>query len=275
MSLAVRILLAASAGTAFVQPALAQSNVSYICPSLNSGTGMLTVKVDTGCMTGMARYRDNDLKLVVDQNRALISVTGSINFHPIDSPAVIQDCRGARQFALSASGIEPRRYTVMFNGSHLGIADTLSESPSAACMYAVRHRRGSDIQHINQRSFHDWSDDPMHGWREWRGASVAALLAPIWEGHPDTTEGRPVVDLKIEKRIWNVRWPSRHKPWKSEPFVAVWITRHGLLDDSVSGDRFFAELRHDSTGWRIETLFGQNMCVRGEKAGQWTAGPCV
>lgn len=269
-----RIWIAAASGAMSAQSAAAQTNVSFICSALDRNSGELTVKVDTGCMTGMARYKDNDLELAVDQQRATIKVSGSIEYFPITSPIVTHDCAGATQISLSASGIEARRYSVNYNGEWLGVADLLESPQFDSCMNAVRRSSATEFKHVNRQSFDDWSDDPVHGWSEWRGENAFSLVSPLLSDHPETDEGRPQVDIRVEKRIWNMQWPHRDKLWKSEPFVAVWITRHGLLDDSISGDRYFAELRRDGDGWRIEELFGQHMCARGETAGQWTAERC-
>ena len=273
MSFGSRFRIAAAVAL-FAQPVSAQTNVSFICPILDQNSGELSVMVDTGCLTGMARYMGNDLQLLVDQQYATINVSGSISYHPINSLIVTHDCGGATQISLSAPRIEARRYSVNYNGKWLGVADLLQDSMPDSCMYAARRGGVSDYVQVNRRSFDNWSDDPILGWREWRGSDAFLLLSPLLSDHPETEEGRPEVNVRVEKRVWNLRWQGLDKPWKSEPFVAVWITRHGLLDDSISGDRYFAELRHDGDGWRIEELFGQNMCARGEAAGQWTAEPC-
>ncbi len=269
------IVIGAAALALSAQSAAARSNVSYICPTLDTRTGELTVRVDSGCMTGMARFKDHDLELEVDQNHAGITVTGSINYHPITSPIVTADCGGATQVTLKASGIEARQYSVVFDGQYLGTADMLTDPSPDQCMSTMRRVRHHGIAHVNRQSFKDWSTDPISGWKDWRGDDVFALLSPLLSGHPETDEGLPKVEIKIEKRFWNNIWAVRGKPWKNEPFIAVWITRHGFLDDSVSGDRFFAELRQGPDGWHVEELFGQNMCARGENAGQWTGDACV
>ena len=268
-----RIWIAAAVAL-FAQPVSAQTNISFICPTLDRNSGELLVLVDTGCITGMARYKDDDLHLEVDQQNAVIRVNGSINYHPLDSMIVTQDCGGAKQVTLTASGMAARRYTVLFNGDRLGTADLLEQSQPNSCMSAARHRRVSSFAVVNRQMFDDWSSNPIDGWQELRAPDVFELLAPLLANHPETMKGHPQVELKIEKRVWNMAGTRTDKPWKSYPFVAVWLTRHGFLDDSVSGDRYFAELRHNGDGWLIEALFGQNMCARGEAAGQWTAEPC-
>jgi len=269
------ILIGVAALAMTAQTAAARSSVAHICPKLNTQTGELTVKVGSGCITSMAGFNKHDLELVVDQERAQILVTGSIDFHAPGSQIVTADCMGARSFELTASGVEARRYSVSFNGEYLGLRDMIEDPAPNECMSTARRVRHHGIQHINRQSFKDWSDNQVSGWQDWRGDDVFALLSPLLAGHPETDEGRPMVDIKIEQRFWNNAWAVRGKPWKSEPFVAVWITRHGFLDDSVSGDRHFAELRMGEGGWRIDELFSQSMCARGENAGQWTGELCA
>ncbi len=58
-------------------------------------------------------------------------------------------------------------------------------------------------------------------------------------------------------------------------FIAVSITQHGYLDDSVSVGRYFAEVRRDAgCQMKLEGLWSQNMRARGEHAGQRTGTPC-
>ena len=255
------------------QASAAQNNVAYVCPSFDKRTGELSVRVDTGCKTGMARYNDNDLKLVMDQNYASIQVTGTINYNPIESMIVTADCAGAKQITLTASEVEARRYSVSYQGTHLGLSD-LMENPQPNSCHSVIGTRSHIPQKVMFKSeFKDWSDEPIDGWRDWTGDNVFSLLSPILAGHPESTEGSPTLELKIEKAQWRGGWPGTRED-SNLPFIGVRITRHGFLDDSVSGDRFFAQLRQTADGWEIENLWGQNMCGRGAHAGQWTKEIC-
>ena len=96
------------------------------------------------------------------------------------------------------------------------------------------------------------------------------------DGHPETTEGRPTAQIDMRRANWRREWKGFDSPNYGQPFIAVTITQHGYLDDSVSGGRYFAEIRQDENGqWKLDGFWRQNMCARGTYAGQWTKERCV
>lgn len=251
----------------------AQARAMYVCPQLDSATGKLSVRVSTGCMTGMARYKDNTLALDVDQNHAMIKVTGDITYHPIESPIVTGDCAGAKSITLEAANVEARRYSVSYDGVSLGLADLIENPAPKACL-SVRSAADPNAYPTVDRSIYaDWSQDMIAGWRDWRGSDPVSLMAPLLANHPEGEKGNPTLSFSFGKRHWVGIGYSL--PPGRRPFLGVTIERQGFLDDSVAGDRYFAELRFEDGAWRIEHLWGQWLCARGHRAGQWSAELCA
>ena len=258
-----------------VQPGMAQAAVSRICAELDHTSKTLLVRIGSGCMTGMARFKDHDLQVVVDQQRAHIGITGDIRFHPIGSRGVTADCGGAQSFTLASEGVEPRRYTLSYAGDYLGVADFLEDAEAKECFGTARSKIRVKIQPLSKGAFADWRFDAEAQWRGWRSNSVTALLEPLLGGAPESLEGRPEIDIRMEKRSWRPAPADiRGRPSARTPFIAVWITRHGLADDSVTGDRYFVAAIQGDDGWKVDNLWSQQMCARGENAGQWTAASC-
>lgn len=265
-----RSLLAVFGTCLSVQAGAAQAAVAQICPEFDQGKQELSVRVSTGCMTGMARFKEHDLALKVDQERAHIELSGDIAFHPIDSPAVTADCAGAQSFTLSATDIEPRRYTLSYAGEPLGHVDLLDGAEPPTCIGTKRSKFRLRLPITDSDSLADWAFDPQG---DWRGASITQLLEPVLGSAPESLEGRPEIEIRMEKRLWQ----SGHLKSggsRRAPFMAVSIIRHGLGDDSVLGDRYFVAVIKRPDGWRVDRLWRQQMCARGQFAGQWTAAAC-
>lgn len=256
-----------------VQAGTAQAAVTRTCPEFDHGTQELSVRISTGCVAGIARFKEHDLAVKVDQERAHIELSGDIRFHPIGSPGVTADCSGAQSFTLSAKDIEPRRYTLSYAGEQLGHVDLLDGAEPPICFGTKQSKLRSRLQIMNPASFSDWAFDPEAGWQDWRGTSITELLEPLLGTAPESLEGRPEIEIKMEKRLWQpARWQSGGS--RRRPFMAVSITRQGLGDDSVSGDRYFVSVMKRSDGWRVDKLWRQQMCARGQYAAQWTGAVC-
>ncbi|GMN04563.1 hypothetical protein [Erythrobacter sp. MTPC3] len=176
---------------------------------------------------------------------------------------------------MAAEGIEARRYTLSYAGDHAGTVEFLEDAKPQKCFGTVRSKVRVQTQTIHAADFAGWRFDPEAPWNGWRGHSVAALLEPLIGGAPESLDGRPTIDIRMEKRSWG---PSvadiSTRTSRRTPFIAVWITRHGLADDSVTGDRYFVAATQGNGGWKVDKLWSQQMCARGENAGQWTAAPC-
>ncbi|MEP3051013.1 MAG: hypothetical protein ABJP48_07905 [Erythrobacter sp.] len=267
-ALAAGTLLALAA-----QAQAAQARVTHICPSWDRSNDELSVRIDSGCISTSRDYIGNDVAIEVDQNYATIRVTGTMEF---SSGGRIQtaDCMGGKSITLRAQNIEARRYSVVFNDQVLGVSDLIANPQPQECQSVTAPARFGTFERTSFSQFQDWSDNPIDGWQDWTGTSVIGLLEPLLAGHPETEEGAPTVSLNISKRQW-AGFNLRNDPTSRDPFIAVEITRHGFLDDSVSGDRLFAQVRQTAEGWKIIRLFGQNLCARGEHAGQWTKERCA
>ncbi|GMN03011.1 hypothetical protein [Erythrobacter sp. MTPC3] len=254
------------------QAQAAHARVAYICPQLAGSELQVTVK--SGCISTSSTLAKNDLALDVDQNNAVIRVSGDLKF---ESRSLIgtADCMGARNETLSAAGMEARRYSVMFNGVMLGIADFLDDSANAVCLNAGGQRTAEQDGQLSLSRFSDWDDDPVAGWQNWRDSSVIDVLGPILAGYPEGLEGQPTAEIVIKKQRWMRRVMQKEGINWRDPFIGVSITQHGYLDDAVSGGRYFAALRQEDNGeWKLAHFWKQNMCARGPNAGQWTADLC-
>lgn len=264
---------AALASLAFASQAHAQAagNIGFICPELNASTGQLEVRVSNSCLTGGSRIVSQDLMLEVDQQHALINVTGGFEV----SPGTLVGnayCAAPEVVPLQASEVEARRYTVLYEGEYLGMADFLSDEDQPGCLNISELTASAAGRDILRLSFAEWDDDPVDGWRDWRGSDPLSLLSPILATHPEALEGRPSVSIEMEKLNW--RGMQNVVSGAPSELIGVWITRHGFADDAVSGDRYFAAVIFDDEGWRIDWLWGQTMCARGDQAGQWTTARC-
>ncbi|MEP5938276.1 MAG: hypothetical protein ABJ239_08115 [Erythrobacter sp.] len=265
-------ILLAGAGLA-MQAGAAQAKVSVVCPIYDRGTQTLSVKVGTGCMSTSSRLKNQNVQVTVDQDRALITVSGGFVFHASASGIGTADCMGAKNVTLETDGVEPRRYSVAYKDEPLGTLDLLGDAETIDCLPTSRTGRWLSAATMNVAHFKDWAFDPDGAWKDWRGSSITALLEPILGNHPEGMEGRPEIAIEMSKARWN-RMSFQKPPKSAANFIAIEIERHGFADDSVSGDRYLAAAIQTDGGWKISRLWSQQMCARGEFAGQWTAAPC-
>lgn len=268
-----QFIVGAAALALTAQAQAAHARIAYVCPQLSGSE--LSVRVDSGCISSSARNEGHTLALEVDQNTATIRVSGTILFS--SAPIQTADCAGRSSITLTADDIEARRYTVLLNDRRLGLADFVEDRGSKACLGTRRTKFGSFGENMATPNSHrDWDDNPVDGWAEWRGASVLGLLSPLLDSHPEGMEGRATTEISIQKMRWHSHIGSLRNPIDRAPFYGVTITQHGYLDDSVSGGRYFAEVRMGEDGqWNLDGLWSQQMCARGAKAGQWTNKPCI
>lgn len=262
-------LVVATALALAMQVGPAAARVAHICPELGKGgRGQLSVRISSGCMTGMARYQGNDLKLVVDQDTATIRVTGNIRFEPLGNRAVSADCAGAKSFTLTAANADPRRYSVFYNGAHIGVADLKGVTDGRQCLSPRTAR--SDPGRVMRPGKYTWTKIPAAGWS---GDSPFGALEPLLREHPESTEGRPTVSISVERARWHRMTALSGND--RDPFLVAKIERHGLVDDAVEGDRYFAAVRQTGGTWKVIGLWRQQMCRRGKTAGQWSNKPCA
>lgn len=254
------------------QAQAAHARVAYICPKLTGSD--LQVEMKSGCVSTSSTLTRNDLAIKVDQQHAMIVLSGNLTYESRSIRATA-DCMGSHTIPLSAQGIETRRYSVLFNDELVGIADFLSDPAPKECLIASGGGSLKEESLVNLASYSDWNDNPFDGWENWRSSSVIDLLGPALSGFPEEMEGRTSSEISIEKQHWTRRSFTTNRTTSNEPFIGVSITQHGYLDDSVSGGRFFAAARQDEDGeWKLERFWTQNMCARGPNAGQWTADSC-
>lgn len=183
-----------------LQAAEAQARISHICPTHDRSSQKLSVRIGSGCMTGMERFKSHDLSIEVDQEHAHAIVTGDIQFHKITSPFVTADCAGAQSFTLAEVGVEPRRYTLSYNSDYLGVYDLLEQAENPACFGTNRNKLRSQSRVMSASRFAEWSDVPEEQWASWRGANVTAMLERLLGATPESLEGRPDITIQMEKR---------------------------------------------------------------------------
>lgn len=93
-------------------------------------------------------------------------------------------------------------------------------------------------------------------------ASAIMLLHDLFEGHPETMEGRPVTRIEL-------------KSLENGSALQIDLEMTGYLDDSVSGERYRAIVGPGTEhAFRLEQLGRQVKCGRGGNAGEWTTGTC-
>jgi len=117
-------------------------------------------------MSTSSRLKDQNSQLDVDQNRALITVSGGVTFHRNESRIATADCMGAKNITLGQEGVEPRRYSVVYNTESLGTLDLLEGAETTDCLQTSRTGRGSSAGMINMAHFNDWASDPDGAWND-------------------------------------------------------------------------------------------------------------
>lgn len=265
--------LAAASLMIATQAQATASDIAGFCLELDANSETLAATARTGCLSSGKRDVENSLALEVDNESAVIRVTGEFQveyqFHI--GPT---DCMGSSTISLTAEGAAPRRYSVIYGERMLGVADFTQTTDEAMCFDSGRF--DSALPTYTHRNFSDWSTTQFKGWQDWRGADLPTLLAPLIEQMPASHEGRPSFKLEVEKALWLPRvvrkpfGPARQR----QEVLTVRLTQHGILDDAISGMRLFAIARQTGKGWRLQNIYSQQMCARGQRAGQWSSAPC-
>lgn len=92
--------------------------------------------------------------------------------------------------------------------------------------------------------------------------SLIGVFDPILRGHPESMDGNAAAKIAFEKNS------------SGDAFV-VEIELDGLLDDSVSGQKFVGFVGPAADGgWQLQSLWLRQKCGRGDVAGQWVKGNC-
>ena len=230
-----------------------------ICAEHNALSGDLTVTLSNGCVSSSMRYLGQDLAVDVDQNHALINVTGGFNYEKLASGQMVKtDCGGGRSFTITVDGIDARRFRVVHGDAYAGILD-LTAADGRICIKAEPVSASIATTAMFRNG---WATVDYSGWERTSAPTVLGVLEPVYAWHPEAMEGRPELDIKM------VPWPGREA-------MRVEITMTGFLDDSVAGERYVALVKPGGEGWTIGGLWRRNLCQRGAHAGQWTKKNCL
>lgn len=249
-----------------------RSGINTLCVSFDAAAQSLSLEARTGCLRTGTRLDSDSLAMSVDQPQALIQLTGEYktSYPNRIGPA---DCMGSRTLEFTAAEVEPRRYSVMLGERFIGTADLTAD---AGARYCFSSDRFADT-YLRETDFKDWAVGGAEGWQEWRAGDLQSLFAPLMASVPEGMEGRPEVELSLRKEQWlaqNVPMPAALRSQATDVMV-VRLKSVGLLDDSVSGQRFTGIARLGEDGWSFLRLYSQSMCARGGTAGQWSADGCL
>jgi len=227
-----------------------------MCAEHNPTTREMTLNFSNGCVSSSYRYLGHDIEADINQIHASIRITGGFNYEPLQhGRGIKKDCGGRRSHTITVPDTEARRYYVSHNDEHAGLIDLTAET-GRVCAKPV------SAGALHERNLmQGWKSVDPAKWSPKSAASLMDVVAPIYAGHPETSEGRP--SLKIELA-----------PWPGQPAMQVRITMTGYLDDSVSGEQFVARVEEGADGWVLKKLWNRYLCARGMHAGQWTAELC-
>jgi hypothetical protein len=226
-----------------------------ICAERNAMTREMTLHFANGCVSSSRRYLGHDIKADVNQIHASIRISGGSNYEPLPAGRPVKaDCGGRRSHSITVPETDARRYRVSHNGNYAGLID-LTAANGRVCSRTLAKGGNPNLR------FDDWQPVDLSGWVPKSASSLMDVIAPVYSGHPESTEGRP--GLKIEMA-----------PWHGRDAMHVQVTMTGYLDDSVSGETFAALVEPGGDGWVLKKLWKKNLCARGQHAGQWTKQPC-
>ncbi len=238
----------------------AAQNAFTVCADRNGGTKQMTVTVSNRCVSSSYKYRGNNFEIDVQQNTATIDVTGDFDYKRPTGGIGTTDCGGAKTLEFKIDGTEARRYGVVVNGRYAGTID-FNQSNARAC--PKQHNRiRFDVparKSIRLRSTHAKVD--LTNWNPKQASSLMSLFKPITNFHPESTDGRPSLQIDAVQR-------------QDGRGMFVQIVTLGLLDDSVSGMSYIGSVDEGASGWVLKQLWKRALCARGARAGQWTTGAC-
>jgi len=259
---AVALLMTGAGATAQEAEKQKTFQRDYIVAAIyNYGARSIELTAHTGCVSSSFRKLGNNIRFEVDEDRALITGTGYFTYKSPKSRAAKTDCQGAAKLTIELPDVDARRYAVVINGKYRGVLDfTQSAKPPRLTTGATKLRaRGKTGILARMQLSNAYASVNLDNWTSRSAASVMDLFRPITKGHPESLEGRPEMDISL-----------RGGP-KS---VTVKITSYGYLDDAVAGGKYLGVVTKTADGWYLDSLWQQNLCARGKKAGQWSKGPC-
>ncbi len=247
--------------TAIAQSAKTQKTFQkdYIVSAIyNYGALSIEITASTGCMSSSLRRLGNNIQFSVDEERALITGTGKFTYKSSKSRIVKTDCAGRSQKKVELPNVEQRRYTVIVNGRYRGVLDfTQSAKPPRLTLRRATQKSGL-LTKMQLRN--TYAPVNLDNWSSRNAASVMDLFRPITNSHPESLDGRPEMEISL-----------RGGPQS----ITVKITSYGFLDDSVAGGKYLGVVTKTADGWHLKSLWQQNLCARGRKAGQWSKAPCL
>ncbi len=217
----------------------------------------IEITVSTGCISSSLRHMGNNINFSIDEERALITGTGYFAYGRLSKSKFAKaDCMGAAKQTFKLPNVEQRRYTVIVNGKYRGVLDfTRSGKPPRLTTKSNKTNLSSKTK-INNT----YAPVNLENWTPRNADSVMELFHPITKGHPESLEGRPEMEISMRTG------PNS---------VTVNITSYGYLDDSVAGGKYRGVVTRKDGRWYLDSLWQQNLCARGKKAGQWSKTPCL
>lgn len=252
MALALGLSLAAAG------PAMASAYT--ICSELDGRAKQTVITIDNHCISSSQKYEGNTFKIDIDQQAALITITGDYRYKAPLSRIGTTDCANAKLLTFRQPGHAMRRFGVILNGRFRGYVDH-TQSRARRCAQHHRFREKGGLftpAALTQRGF---AKVDLSSWQPRSAPSLLGALGALVANHPEAIEGRPTMQIDMA-------------PSADSSMMIVEVTQHGLLDDSVSGQRHVAHVKQGPKGWHLVGLWQQSMCARGRLAGQWTGGRC-
>ncbi len=237
-----------------------QASAYTICTELDGRAKQTVITIDNRCISTSEKYQGNTFKIDIDQQAALIKITGDYRYKGSVSRIGTTDCAGAKRLSFRQPGADLRRYGVIYNGRFRGYVDH-TQSRAKRCVQHHRfHERGGlySASGLTQRGF---AKVDISSSQPKPAPSLIGALGSLATNHPEAIEGRPTMHIETA-------------PSGDNSMMIVEVTQLGLLDDSVSGQRYVAHVKQGPKGWQLVGLWRQSMCARGRLAGQWTGSRC-
>ncbi|MEL7173638.1 MAG: hypothetical protein AAFN05_11840 [Pseudomonadota bacterium] len=246
----------ATLGTTF---AAAQERVvtPQLC-ALRGGGDSGTVTLSTGCLSSSFQRLDGSPAVVVDEESATILIEGGFRYNTPAGGVATTDCGGGVIEQMAVESLSARRYRVLADGAYQGVLDLTTEAQACTAPEGAPAIDPAELER-------DWKGTDRPRWGKLIAPRIVDLLPRLVRDFPANIEGRPTVTVEI------ARSPSEGD---SGPRLEVHATGTGYPDDSVTGVRFVLFASPHPDGWRMDELWRQNLCARGERAGQWTAERC-
>lgn len=238
----------------------ASASAYTICSELDGRAKQTVITINNRCISSSQKYQGNTFKIDIDQQAALIKITGDYRYKAPASRIGTTDCAGAKRLSFRQPGADLRRYGIIYNGRFRGYVDH-TQSRAKRCVQHHRfHERGGlySAAGLTQRGF---AKVDISARQPKSAPSLIGALGSLATNHPEAIEGRPTMHIETA-------------PSADGSMMIVEVIQHGLLDDSVSAQRYIAHVKQSPKGWQLVGLWTQSMCARGRLAGQWTGDRC-